>query len=451
MNRSESCVQKRFRATRAKGIKHILGFLLVLCPLMGFVLRAGEDRLTPARRAAIVESVTAELNKRYIFADIAQNMEEHVKQKLDGGAYGALTEPEEFATKLTEDLRNICKDLHLRVRYAPEPPRNHNSSEDREVVRRSMERRNYGFQKVERLRGNVGYLDLRGFFEASEGGATAVAAMNFLAHVDALIIDLRQNGGGSPSMIQLLSSYFFEEPVHLNSFYIRQGDQTEQYWTSAFVAGPRMTDVALYVLTSSRTFSAAEEFTYNLKNLKRATIIGETTGGGAHPVEYTYFEDLKFGLTIPYGRAINPITGTNWEGTGVTPHMEVRRAKAFDRAYEEALGALLAKAKDPSQKAEIEWVLEELEAKRLAPEVSLSIMQRYEGAYGPRKLSLVNGGLIYQREDGPKYKLFPLAEDTFGLVGLDYFRIRLEKDERGEVVALVGLYSNGNRDRSPRD
>ncbi len=451
MNRGKSCVRMRPRAAFSKRLRRMLVWGALLCPMTGFYLFGEEDRLTAERRAAIVDKVAATLNERYIFADVALKMEAYVKQKQGEGAYDSLGDPEAFAARLTEDLREICKDLHLRVRYAPEPPRSRDSAEDREAVRRSMAAQNYGFQKVERLRGNVGYLDLRGFFEASEGGATAVAAMNFLAHVDALIVDLRQNGGGSPSMIQLLSSYFFEEPVHLNSFYIRQGDQTEQYWTSAFVAGPRMADVALYVLTSGRTFSAAEEFAYNLKNLERATLIGETTGGGAHPVDYAYFEELKFGLTVPYGRAINPITGSNWEGSGVSPHIEVPRKDAFDRAYEEALRALLSKAEDGPQKTEIEWVLAEWEAKRLAPEVPLSSLQAYVGTYGPRKLRLVEGRLIYQRDEGPKYPLYPLSEDTFGLEGLDYFRIRVEKDEGGEVVALVGLYSNGNRDRSPKD
>ena len=143
---------------------------------------------------------------------------------------------------------------------------------------------NFGFEKVERLKGNVGYIDLRGFTPAEFSAETIVAAMNFVANTDALIFDLRQNGGGDPATVALLSSYLFgPEPVHLNSLYWREGDTTHQWWTLPFVPGKRYAGKDVYVLTSKRTFSAAEEFTYNLKNLKRATIIGETTGGGAHP------------------------------------------------------------------------------------------------------------------------------------------------------------------------
>ena len=139
-------------------------------------------------------------------------------------------------------------------------------------------------------------------------------------------------------MIQLLSSYFFEEPVHLNDFYTRQTDEWEQSWTQAHVEGPRMTDVPIFVLTSGRTFSAAEEFTYNLKQLERATIIGETTRGGAHPVMSRIFqcEGLTIRITIPFSRAVNPITGTNWEGTGIEPHISVAAEDALERAIEEA-------------------------------------------------------------------------------------------------------------------
>ena len=167
------------------------------------------------------------------------------------------------------------------------------SPTDNEAELAQLRRENFYFERVERLDGNVGYLDFRQFVDARLAGATAVAAMNFLSNCDAIIIDLRQNGGGEPSMIQLLTSYFFDEPKHINSFYVRYSDSIEQFWTQAYVPGKKMPDVPLYVLTSSYTFSGAEEFTYNLKNLKRATIIGETTGGGAHPVSDRYFPTLN--------------------------------------------------------------------------------------------------------------------------------------------------------------
>ena len=156
--------------------------------------------------------------------------------------------------------------------------------------------------------------------------------MAFLANCDALIVDLRENGGGSPEMIQLLSSYFFSgEPRHLNSFYYRLDEKTEQYWTLPYVPGANLAETDLYVLTSSCTFSGAEEFTYNLKNMKRATIIGEATGGGAHPVRLEILND-HFVMRVPYARAVNPISKTNWEGTGIEPDVQVPAGRALDQA-----------------------------------------------------------------------------------------------------------------------
>jgi C-terminal processing protease CtpA/Prc len=159
--------------------------------------------------------------------------------------------------------------------------------------------------------------------------------MAFLANVDALVVDLRRNGGGDPSMIQFLPSYFFAERTHLNSFEWRGREGLEEFWTFEDVPGKRLVDVPIFVLTSSSTFSAAEEFTYNLKNLERATIVGATTGGGAHPGDSHAIAGL-LSVFIPQGRAINPITKTNWEGTGVEPHLEVPAEQALDAARREA-------------------------------------------------------------------------------------------------------------------
>jgi hypothetical protein len=321
----------------------IAGALLVSAiAITGIHARAPQQSspIGGAQRAAIIDSISAALIETYIFLDVAEEMVGHMRARLREGAYDNLNTAAGFARLITSDLQSISHDLHLRVNAAP-PPSGRSDQPDPEARQRQMEqlrRQNYRFQKVEILPGNIGYLKFNNFIDASIAGSTAVAAMNFLANVDALIIDLRENGGGAPSMIQLISSYFFEQPVHLNSFYIRRTDEWEQYWTHAHVQGPRMADVPIFVLTSGLTFSAAEEFTYNLKNLERATIVGETTRGGAHPVMGAVFNFGDFAITVslPYGRAVNPITGTNWEGTGIEPHIKVPADQALDRAIEEA-------------------------------------------------------------------------------------------------------------------
>jgi hypothetical protein len=404
----------------------------------------------------IIDSACTALNEYYVFPDVAKNMEKLIRANLKSGKYKNITNVSEFSERLTTDLQSVSHDKHLRVRPAPPRPAvNAPNVSPEEEQRRQLERyrkANYGFKKVEILPGNIGYLDFRNFAETSfgEAAATAISAMNFLAYVDAIIFDMRQNGGGSPSMIQLISSYLFEEPVHLNSFYIRKTDEIQQFWTPGHVQGRKMTDIPVYVLTSGFTFSGAEEFTYNLKNLKRGTIIGETTGGGAHPVQGHVFENLPVLITVPYGRAVNPITKTNWEGTGVEPDIKVPTDQALTVARTEALKKLLAKETDVSRKSEIEWQLKTLEVERNPVSLDASLMRDYAGDFGPRKIMFENGSLYYQREGRPKYKLIPMGNDMFGCEGMDTFRIKFNRDSTGKIVELLGMYSEGGTDSNQK-
>jgi C-terminal processing protease CtpA/Prc len=271
-----------------------------------------------------------------------------------------------LAEVLTAQLQSIGRDRHLVVRHsgpplAPEPEREVLSPEERERRRARLQEVNFGFEKLERLAGNVGYLDLRAFAPSDSGAETAVAAMNFLAGTDALIIDLRQNSGGDPSMVALISSYLFEpEPVHLNDLQWRDGDRLQQWWTLPHVPGRRSSTKDVWVLTSRLTFSAAEEFAYNLKSLGRATVVGETTGGGAHPSR-PYRLDDHFELVVPVARAVNPVTGRNWEATGVEPDLAVPAPEALEAAHLAALRKLAAGGR-PS--GEVAATLAALERKR---------------------------------------------------------------------------------------
>lgn len=412
-------------------------------------------QLDSKKRTEIIDSVSAAIDRFYVFPKVAGDMTAFVKKKNKNKAYDDLVSPMEFTARLTDDLRSVCHDRHLGVRYyAPEEIADMTDPDSARAMEREIESaqyRNYGFNKIERLDGNVGYLDFIGFSSQPGAGKTAIAALNFLAYTDALIIDMRKNGGGSPAMIQLISSYFFDEPVHLNSFYIRQEDSIKQFWTQNFVDGPRLTDIPIYVLTSDYTFSAAEEFTYNLKNLKRATIVGETTGGGAHPVESVIFADLNIGMHVPYGRAINPITGTNWEGTGVEPDIKVPADSAFDIAYLDALKKINETAEDEMRKFRLDWTIRGLQARRNPIMLSPEELDKYTGQFGPRKIWLENRHLYYQREDGPIYRMYPMGDHLFGLKGLDRFRIEFVPDENGEINALTGLYDIGQKGGHKRD
>ncbi len=251
-------------------------------------------------------------------------------------------------------------------------------------------------------------------------------------------------------MIQVISSYLFENyERHLNSFFYRPADETRQFWTLPYVPGKKIPDAPVFVLTSSRTFSAAEEFTYNLKNMERATIVGDTTGGGAHPVNRYELND-NFMVSIPIGRAVNPITETNWEGTGINPHVVCDTEKAKDVAYKMALDSVLLKLEDPRLKEEIVWVKAGVDARSNPFVVDEKTMKSYAGKYGPRNIILKNGELYYQREGRPEYKMMAMSENTFMFDEIEYFRLKVIVEDK-KAIAVEGQYDNGRTDRNERE
>ncbi len=439
-------------------IYNTLTLILASLLILWSVRMHGQDSpMTGSERQLVVDSISSKLNANYVFPEIAEQMSASLKTKLKNGDYNAINDPGQFAQRLTDDLQAVSKDKHLRVSFAPEQIK-----EQRQAVSpedsiaflnryiESMKRDNFGFKEVKIMSGNVGYLDLRSFSNVEYAGPTAVAAMNYLSNADAIIIDLRNNGGGSPAMIQLISSYLFgSEPVHLNNFYWRPADRNTQTWTLPHVSGKRSPDTPVYVLTSGSTFSAAEEFSYNLKNMKRATLVGETTGGGAHPGGTQIATD-RFTIWLPTGRAINPITNTNWEGTGVSPHIEVPSMDALDTAYIKALEKLKETNTDKDLEAFYEWPLAELKVRNNPVTLEASALKKFAGSYGPRNVSFENGKLYYQRGTNPKYELFPFSDHEFMLKGLETFRIRF-LSENNKVVALQGLYDSGHTDKNLRD
>ena len=323
-------------------------------------------KLDAATRQAVLDGVYKNLDDFYVYPDVAKKMEDALRDHQKHGDYDSITNGAAFATRLTTDLRDVSHDKHLSVGYNPfkTPAAGAHQSgptpEQQARLRKMLEHINCGFEKVEILSGNIGYLKFSQFAPPDICGPTATAAMNFLSHTDAVIFDLRSNGGGDPAMVAYLSSYLFDDPTHLNDLYNRHDDFTQQYWTLPYVPGDRLPKQPVFVLTSNYTFSGAEEFTYNLKNLKRATIVGETTGGGAHPVGPHPIGD-HFVINVPFARAINPISKTNWEGTGVEPDVKVPASDALDTAIKlatEKIHAGQSKTSMPLEKTD--WQLTQL-------------------------------------------------------------------------------------------
>lgn len=254
----------------------------------------------------------------------------------------------EFADTLSQHLETY--DAHFSLQQMPTKTSVVKPSESWFA---KLERKNFGITKVEVLDGNVGILDFWGFANATDDAKHRfTAAITIVSNVDALIIDLRNNGGGSGEMVQWLSSHLIAGKVHLNSFYTRHSNIAQEFWSDPDIVNPQLEQIPLFILVSSQTFSAAEEFAYNLKHLGRATIVGEQTKGGANP--WRWFEiDHGFRLGVPLTKAINPVTKTNWEGKGVQPHIAVNAEGAFDLAYKQALHSLLSKEKNIYQRQEI--------------------------------------------------------------------------------------------------
>ncbi len=299
---------------------------------------AAKIAIDSATRAQVVEGAIAQLDEYYVFPEVAKRIADSLRARLKRGAYNGITNGISFGQTLNAEVREISHDKHMRVNYSvapippfpatPPPP----TPEQRQRMQSQMDAQNCGFAKAERLEGNIGYIKFDFFADPDICGATASAAMNFVAGTRALIVDLRENGGGSPAMVTYVSSYLFDDSTHLNDLWERKSGRTTEYWTKPGVPGRKFGgQKPVYVLTSSRTFSGAEEYTYNLKSLKRATIIGETTGGGAHPVSGRRINE-HFMIGVPLARAINPITHTNWEGTGIEPDVKVAAADALSTA-----------------------------------------------------------------------------------------------------------------------
>jgi len=322
-------------------------------------------RVDDATRAEIVTTLAQKIDEEYVFPDKAKLVVARLNAQQQRGAYAKLVEPEQLAAALTADLREPTNDLHLRVRFSAEPiPEDTPDAEPDPEMLKQMQGRlkddNFGVHKVDTLAGNIGYIDLRMFAPLEFAKETIATTMQAVADRDALIIDLRANGGGDPSTVAFMTSYLVDQRTHLNDMYWRREGRVDEFWTQDDVPGKRFGgQKKIYVLTSKKSFSGAEEFGYNLKQLKRATLVGETTGGGAHPggVERLH---KHFTVFIPGGRAINPISKTNWEGTGVIPDVPVAAEDALITAERLALQELLAASRDAAQRERLRKRIEEL-------------------------------------------------------------------------------------------
>jgi hypothetical protein len=293
-----------------------------------------ETKMDATERRRVIDGAVANLMKYYVDPDMAQKMAAVLKAHEKSGDYETATDGQAFADLLTRQMQDVSHDKYLAMVYStvstPENPPAP-TAEDTATYRREMERTNCTFEKVQVLPHNIGYVKLNSFPNADICGTRAAAAMAELNGANAIIFDLRDNPGGYSNMVALLATYLFDRPTHLNDFYNRGENTAEQSWTLAPVPGNKLADKPAFVLISHTTFSAAEGFSYDLKMLKRATLVGETTSGRGH-MGLGHRIDDYFSIRVPGIKVINPISKTNWEGTGVEPDVKVKAADALAAA-----------------------------------------------------------------------------------------------------------------------
>ena len=314
---------------------------------------APAPEITAAERRQVIETVAARLKTSYILPEMAQQLTASLNAHQQQGDYDGITDGALLAARLTLDLQGVSRDRHLRIEYAAEklpPEEGGPSAQEEQEYREELNRTNCGFQHVEILPGNIGYIQFNYFGAPALCAETVSTAIRFIAHTDAVVFDIRQNHGGDPAMVALMVSYLFDHPIHLDDLYNRRENKTTQYWATPDKVTDRLPNVPVYVLTSRFSFSGAEQFCYDLKNLRRAILVGERTGGAAHPTRNRRIND-HFLIAMPEYRYINAVTRTDWEGEGVEPDVPATMWNALSAAEKIALTRLHRTRVRPTQPA----------------------------------------------------------------------------------------------------
>ena len=470
--------------TWSKGTPVNFGFLrltIFLCVVL-VVLACASDAFCQAAladkppiidaklRQRLVDNIIRELRSKYVAIEKIKEIESHLRARLRSGGYDKIDNANQLSVALTQDLRTAGKDLHLLVAYDPvlelsliaaAPTPSVELQELPPTAERLAELReaNYNFSKVEIMRGNVGYLDLRSFVDLNYSKETAVAAMNFLANTDAVIIDLRHNPGGFINLEIFLASYFYGvDPVELLSRYHREGDVTVRDWTLREVPGKRLAHTELYILTSQETGSAGEGFSFILQQRKRARTIGEKTSGAGYGNKEMPIGD-GFVFYVSTFRQFDPRTGRGWQNVGVEPDIAVPAQRALSVAHWEAVKALAAKASEARRKQKLSWLAELLDFEAHgAKQILTAVLESYAGKYDSGKIvvSLEQGQLYFLGASGVRRKLHALADDTFLIEDTsvppeNQARLRFVKNAAGRVTELQLMVADGRAFPRARD
>lgn len=426
----------------------------------GGTQNAGQTDLTSAAvREQLVESVAAVVRENYVFPETGAKIAAALFERLKSGAYDDAVTADRMTRALTEDMRSISKDIHIGVienrRIPPGTVSSGGPGSATSPAGKTIPFRNYGFQQAVRMPGNIGCIvidEWAGIEGKTAAWKTAQAALLFVAHAQALIIDLRDNIGGREEMAVRVLSYLFEEPTHLLTKLDRGQKEKRETWTTPPGEAGNWARVPLFVLTSRHTVSGGEMFAYVLKSLKRALIVGEKTRGAAHYTHLFPLQDLPFTVAVPVGTAVDPVTGANWEGAGVEPDIIVEAGIALDTAYRRALAAVLESDAPALLKQEVRWALPEVEARLDPASPKIENIQEYAGMYGTHRISGQDGSLYCSLNEKESKRMLPMTKDLFAFEdkGMFYIRLQFVRDETGSVSGLRLLYDTGQKQDIPR-
>lgn len=432
--------------------KAFLWLVMILILFIAAQYCVGQSQtLTAETKKQTINDLSALLVDRYAYKETGQKLQQLLHQNLNAGKYDSYNSPVEFSIAVTNDLRSLNSDRHLALNYSPQVETTNTNTnnttqpltpEERARQASNFNRQmNFGFKTVQFLNGNIGYLKFDYFDSFLDYSSPAAdASMSFLRNCDAIIIDLRDNGGGSPQMVAYITGFFLKDRTLTGSSYDRLTDTTTQEFISPQPQEKRLSDVDLYILTSKSTVSAAEALAYNLKYLKKAQVIGETSAGAANPGRVTRLNNL-FTAFIPNRHGMSVFTGTNWEGTGVPVDITCPAEDALRIARIEALKKLQQRASDSLQQKRFSNYITYLANTAQEKELPENALRQYAGEYqGGRSVTLKNRKLYYARVAEGGGQLHFISTDVFMLSEGD-ITLTFRRNKQNRVTEMEAQWS----------
>jgi retinol-binding protein 3 len=396
---------------------------------------------------SLIDSINLSLRSTYIFPNKAEEIGKYLRQRQKDKSYDNIQDVRKLAEVITEDICKIHRDPHMHVvhdKWLVDHLRKGGTENAEQKAQADLhwKENNYWFRKVEHLPGNVGYLKFDAFTDNIEAARPIISsALTFLSNTSAIILDLRANGGGSPDMVNFLESFFFKERTRMNDIIDGRTKDTTFYHTEPASTKGVLLEQPVYILTSKKTFSAAEDFTYGMQNAKRATIVGEITGGGAHPT-MPVSVGQNFAIMVPFARSYNYLTGTDWEGTGIIPEIKTDASDALSKAQELIYTKMLNATTDAGAKRRFTYILNSL--KKPAGEPDAATLTQYVGNYsGGLRFYLQSNRLYCQNTERNGFitELKPLSNSLFVLD--ENAQAEFLKDDKGSFSKLILHFASG--------